>query len=287
MTFLSILIALLLERITPQLIELRQFNWLREYVQWLLDVLHIERLGQWGGILIVFSPLLLLTWVLTGIFENTFFGLFDLVFEVAVVFFCLGPRDLDAQIDQYIDALEIGDSKQQYKVADELLPEAPTLDLQSQVSQFCKTLFVESNSRVYAVLFWFVLLGPVAAVLYRILEQLLSRNMLQAPIERLNMTLRVFLGWLDWIPARISLFAFMLSGSFEEGLQAIRRSGVCASDTYENNHVCLQSVGFQAVSAQEIVNNNEAMGLVRKTRGLILRSLMVWLLLLFIISLID
>ena len=32
MTFLSILIALLIERILPQLVELRRFLWLRDYV---------------------------------------------------------------------------------------------------------------------------------------------------------------------------------------------------------------------------------------------------------------
>ena len=286
MTFLSILIALLLERITPQLVELRQFNWLREYIQWMLDVLHIERLGTWGAIGSLFLPLLLAVWVLTGLFENAVFGLFELAFDVAIIFICLGPRFLDSQVDRYLDALEIGETQQQYKLVDELIPETPAQDLPGQVEQFCKALFVEANCRVYAVLFWFVVLGPVAAVFYRVLEQILRHAMLQEPIQRLGLSLRVLLGWLDWIPARFSLFAFMLSGSFEEGLRAIRNSSVCASDTYENNIECLQSVGFQSISAEQVVNENQAMALVRKSRGLILRSLVVWLLLLFILSLI-
>jgi len=287
MTFLSILIALLLERITPQLIDLRQYRWLREYNQWMIDVLHIERLGAWLGFAMLMLPLLLVIWVLAAMFENALFGLFELVFNIAIVFLCLGPKELDGQVDRYLDAIEIGDSQQQFSAASRLTRETPLMDLPQQVVQVCKSLFVEANSRMFAVLFWFTLLGPVAAVFYRLLEQLLQQKILQDSLKHIEHVLHSALGWIDWIPVHLSLFAYMISGSFEDGLQAFRRGSISAVNIYDQNNEILQNVGYQAISAHEVDNDSQALELLRKSRGLVLRSLVVWLLLLLVLSLLN
>ena len=56
MAFLSILIALLLERIVPQFIEFRRFEWLRDYSQWMVDLLHLDRLGAWISAAVLLLP---------------------------------------------------------------------------------------------------------------------------------------------------------------------------------------------------------------------------------------
>lgn len=284
MIFLSILIALLLERIAPQLVEFRQFRWLREYNRWMLDVLHIERLGAWIGYLILLLPLLVLIWLLTGLFENALFGLFELAFNVAVIFFCLGPKELDKEIDNYLDAIDVGNTQQQFNAASRLTVISPAMELPTQVKQVCQSLFVEANSRFYALLFWFTLLGPVAAVLYRVLEQLLEQKILQDSVSSLNKTV---LGWIDWLPTHLTVFAYMISGSFDEGMQAFRRGAMSSIHVYEQNHELLQNVGIEAISAHEVVNDKQAMELVRKARGLILRSLVVWLILILVLSLLN
>lgn len=279
MTFLSILIALLLERITPQLVEYRQFRWLREYSQWLIEVLHIQRLGSWTGLGILLLPLLSIIWLLSAMFDNALFGLFELAFNIAVVFLCLGPKELDRQVDQYLDAIEVGDTQQRFNMAGRLTRETPAMELSNQVVQVCKALFVEANRRIYAILFWFILLGPVAVVLYRVLEQLLHQNVLERSLIAIKHNIRFILGWIDWLPARITLFTYMVSGSFEEGQQAFKRGSLGAVDTYEQNSELLQNVGYHSVSAHdEVLNDDQAMQRVRKSRGLILRSLVVWLL---------
>lgn len=285
MIFLSILIALLLERITPQLIELRQFRWLHDYHQWMVDVLHLDRMGAWMGFVILMLPPLLVTWLLAAMFENALFGLFELAFNIAVVFLCLGPKELNGQVDQYLDAIDMGESQQRFNAASRLTRQAPAMELPSQVEQVSKSIFVEANSRIFALLFWFTLLGPVAAVLYRLLEQLLQQDLLQNSLNQIVDAMRSLLGWIDWLPAHLSLFAFMISGSFEEGLQAFRRGSVSAVNVYEQNNDLLQQVGFNAISAQQVVNDKQAIDMVRKSRGLVLRSLVVWLLLLFVLGL--
>jgi membrane protein required for beta-lactamase induction len=287
MTILSILIALLLERIAPQLVELRQYRWLREYNQWMNDVLHIERLGAWLGFVILIFPLLLVIWILSAMFENTLFGLFELAFNVAIVFLCLGPRELDSQIESYLDAIEVGDSQQQFRAAGLLIRETPEIELSNQVKQVSRSVFIEANSRIFAVLFWFTLLGPLAAVLYRLLEQLLQQKVVQELSDELDQVIQSILGWIDWLPVHLTLFAYMLSGNFEEGMKSFKNGSVSAINVYEQNNDLLQNVGFEAITANEVVNPGLAIEMVRKSRGLVLRSLVVWLLLLLVLSLLG
>lgn len=286
MTFFSVLIAVLLERIAPRFVELRRFDWLRGYSQWLVDVLQIHRTGGWMSLGLLLLPLLLAMWLLTGVFEHALFGVFELVFNVAVVFLCLGPRDLDQQIEGYLDAIELGDTQQRFKLAAELTQSEPAMELPNQALQVSRSIFVHANTRIYAILLWFTLLGPVAAVLYRLLEQLMSKNLLPSALTGLQPLCLTLLGWIDWIPARLSLFAFMISGSFDDGLQAYRRGSVSAVDPYEQNHELLQQVGLSAIIASpDVAGGEQAMLLVRKARGLILRALVVWLLLVMLLSL--
>ena len=288
MTILSILLALIVERVMPQTIELRRFDWLRGYNQWLDGVLHIGSLGAWGSFAVILLPLLMVAWLLTGIFENALFGLFELVFNVAVVFFCLGPADLDKQVDRYIDAIEVGDEAQRTAAARGLLGQSPAEVLGEQLRQVCGAIFSEANGRIYAVLFWFALFGPLAAVAYRVVEQLMSAPLLPAALENVRQVCRSLLGWIDWLPARLTLFAFMISGSFEDAQQAFRQGALRAADSYEQNRELLQNVGLRAISSA--VENNDAqqaMQTVRKARGLVLRALVVWLLLILFYSVFE
>lgn len=285
MIILSILIALVLERVTPQLVDFRQFKWLAEYSRWMVEVLHVERFGGWMGLAVIVFPVMLVVWIISGMFENALFGIFDLAFGVAVVFFCLGPKDLDSQVDNYLDAIDIGDEQQRFDAASALTMGMPSNLLQEQVVQVCRAVYSEANSRLFTVLFWFALLGPVAVVVYRVLERLLRGGYLDTALHSMKANISLVLGWLDWVPARISLFAYLVSGNFEEGLQRFRSADGIAIEMYEHNNELLQIVGAASIAAHKVSSDPEAMALVRKSRGLILRSLVVWLLLILLFGL--
>ncbi len=279
MIFLSILIALVLERVTPQFVDFRQNRWLRDYGQWMVSVLHVERFGAWMGLAALIFPLVVLISIVTGLFENALFGLFELAFNTIVIFFCLGPKELDSQVDRYLDAIEVGGSQQRFTLASQFTHQAPSMDLPAQVVQVCKAIYVEANTRVFAVLFWFMVLGPVAAIIYRVLEQFLNTNYLDKSLVPVKQVIKTVVGWIDWLPVRITLFSYMVSGNFEEALQTYRQGTVAAVDMVEQNVELLQNVGYQSISSHNVENETQAMDLIRKSRGLFLRSLVVWLLL--------
>ena len=126
--------------------------------------------------------------------------------------------------------------------------------------------------------------GPVAAVLLRVIERLSQNQVLDETFVELKRALSVLLGWINWLPTRISLFSYMVSGNFDDGMQAFRSEASLSVDINEQNNELLQNVGYAAIASRVIVNDAQAMEVVRKARGLYLRSLMVWLFLLLLIS---
>jgi len=278
--FLSILIALLIERVFDQLKTMRGFNWLARYTHWMTEVLHIDRLGSWMAFALLFVPLLIATWMLDGIFDNALFGLFELGFNVLVVFACLGPKDLDQQIDFYIDAVETGSDSEKINAAKRIAGDNVAADLvddlAEQVTQVSKAIFVEANRRLFAMIFWFLIMGPVGAVAYRLFEQFVNPQQSDEGLKAVKSKTRQLIAWLDWLPVHLTLFAYMVSGNFDAGMQSFRKLDKTAADMTEENAEMLRQVGFSSIQVDTIDSNIAAVDCIRKSRGLVLRTLIVW-----------
>ncbi|MEW8205650.1 MAG: regulatory signaling modulator protein AmpE, partial [Candidatus Thiodiazotropha taylori] len=72
-----------------------------------------------------------------------------------------------------------------------------------------------------AVLFWFILLGPLGAILYRLATWMPQSDQAAQDIDfKLNTRQLVII--LDWLPARVTAFCYAIAGSFEDALYGWR-----------------------------------------------------------------
>lgn len=89
-----------------------------------------------------------------------------------------------------------------------------------------------SHRQIFAVLFWFVLLGAGGAVLYRIASILNHRWGELEPSDAGDFgrfATRAF-EWLDWIPVRLSAIAFAVVGDFEDAMYCWRSQAAAWGD---------------------------------------------------------
>lgn len=82
-----------------------------------------------------------------------------------------------------------------------------------------------------APVFWFVLLGPAGAVLYR-LAYLLRNAWGGKPEAFADFSRRAF-DWLDWLPARFSAGCFAVMGDFEDAVYCWRTQAIAWPDKAE------------------------------------------------------
>lgn len=217
MNFLAILLALGVERALPQGTVLGESRLLSALLRALKKLDHA--LLPWLITVITVALTLALDQWLTGTLPQILFG-------GLVLFLCLGPRDLADDVQRLIAARARDDRPEAERLSrclQQSLGSGPAPDESHR--SLIGALFIQSHERLFGVLLWFMVLGPAAAVGYRLasrlpllLEQLGFSSGTRQSAEQLH-------GIAAWLPARITAALFALAGSMDDALDAWRRVG--------------------------------------------------------------
>ena len=92
--------------------------------------------------------------------------------SLIVLIYCLAPEDLDNRLDKYITAVDEGNVAAVTESAEGLIDETLLSEDDSNEIAIIKSSLVESHKRTFAVIFWFLILGAVGALLYRLVNEL-------------------------------------------------------------------------------------------------------------------
>lgn len=155
-------------------------------------------------------PVAVLT-VITILARSVLWGVFDLLLSVGVLMYALGRGHYISLYRAYKKAVEAGDNAQVVDVLVQLDQSfsAPADDV-CQLHCAARKLFIyQSFTRLFVVLFWFSLLGPVAAFFYRLVKLAASQenNRLIPKVEHV----------MEWPVARLFAFSVSLLGNFSAG----------------------------------------------------------------------
>ncbi|MES2683357.1 MAG: regulatory signaling modulator protein AmpE [Pseudomonadota bacterium] len=213
MSFLAILLALGVERAFPQGTALGESRLLA------LLLRGLKRLDNpalpWLLTLLAVALTIALERLLGGALAGILFG-------AAALFCCLGPRDLADDVQRLIAAKARGDAVETERLS-RALQSGPAPDESHR--SLIGALFIQSHERLFGVLLWFMVLGPAAAVGYRLasrlpalLEKLGYGSSAQQSAAQLH-------GIAAWLPTRISAALFALAGSMDDAMEAWKRVG--------------------------------------------------------------
>lgn len=278
MALVCIILALLIERSISAMDRLRNFRWFDIYSQAMMR--HLPGIDKQGAASIVFLllpiliPLALLQFALNGVF----YDLFSFGFALAILLYSLGSN-LNRDIKQYIHAREAGLDNLAQQHASTLTGKPAADQLPLQTTEVMYGVLQQSNVRLFAVLFWFVLLGPVGALFYRLTCYTLHFS----PSQTLSLAARRLEAVLSWAPVNLLAFSFALAGDYENVSQAWR-SKPRQNDLTSCNYHTLINAGLGAIRDY---GPGEELLCIRALRGLVIRSLVIWLAVIALLTLIG
>ena len=227
-TLIAAVVALVLGHMAPSLAaSVRQYGWYRDWVRW-LDARFPEGSfwhGRWGIAFALVPPLLLVALFQLALHESLL-GLVSLIFGIVVLFYAWGPRDLDVDVDAVANA---PDATARRAAATRLWPEGgmpATLDGGSLV----EAVFRNAQHRWFGVLFWFLVLGPVGALLYRLTALSAEDEAAHALPNPTREGARFLFAILDWPVAQLMTLSLALVGNFDTVLGAWRDAGGASFD---------------------------------------------------------
>ncbi len=284
MTFIIVLLSLFAERYLLELDDYRQPSWFNRYLSWSQQLPWGEWMSQSvSGILIILAPLLIAVGLLHGIFEDILGGIPELLYASAVLLFCLGPRDLQRQVQGFIDTLDAGDDENAQHIKSELVADNPGKEETTHGHEIAIGILEQAYLRTFSVLFWFVLLGPIGAVLYRA-SHTLQQSLPE--LEELGLDFRSgvnrLLYILDWVPVRITAFTYALSGNFHDATYTWWSSNEDQGDSADS---IIGKAGSGALGLDNVTGEDDdpVIG-AEMALALTLRSLTIWVGLLALIT---
>lgn len=218
-TLVAVIAALVLGHLAPALMAaVRDWRWYGRWMQWLQGPSGPEGAGRYGLVLPLL-PWVLLVALLQWALDDRLYGLPSLLFGVLVLAVCWGPRDLDRDVEAVIDAEDAADRERAISHL-----QAAGGSLREDAPSLVEATIIDALRRWFAPLFWFLLLGPFAVVLYRLLAQ----SVQGAQSAQAGEASREGGGWLlavlEWPVAQLMALAMALVGNFDTVSSAWRQA---------------------------------------------------------------
>ncbi|MFG3692138.1 regulatory signaling modulator protein AmpE [Stutzerimonas stutzeri] len=266
MIFLVVLLVLLIDKLTDWRRDVQQDG---PWLQWLRRV--EQRSGSripWLGLaLVVLVPVLVLGLLLLAL-KPLAYGWLSLPLHVLVLLYSLGRGQGKREFGAFRDAWRRGDEEAAALVAERDL-KLSAADAPSLLHAVEAQLLWRSHQGFFAVIFWYVLLGPVAALAYRLLALTLDHARDQAMREQAEQLRHAF----DWLPVRVLLASFGLVGNFVAVNRALLNDllhwDIPASRL-------LAEVGPVAADLGESVEGEAGIARLDSLAALLVRTRMLW-----------
>lgn len=282
MTLISALLGIAADRLLTHLHEYRRYNNFLRYVDWMRAHFRGAAWDHFGGLLVVLLPV----WLLVGGVQlwthDWLFGLLGLLYYIAVFVYCLGPRDLSVDVDTWCEVSESSDSVLRQRAAGRLLRGEPAPENSAEGAQrLSRAVLVEAGDRLFAVLFWFVLLGPLGAVAYRSAAVLYFQRSEQGAFgDSIAWLYAVLL----WPPARLTALGFALTGHFDSALEGWRQAHRDQPRGAAGSERVLMQTGGGALALDD-QTFEDITAPVRAAMRLVWRTLTLWLVVLSLLVL--
>ncbi len=227
MEFLTILIALGLLQLWGSGGPFQQDRWFENFTETTVQLTTTSIIRLF---VIIGVPAIVLM-VITALVKSQLFGILSLIVYVFVLLFSLGRGDFSENIQRYLSAWEHGNFESAYERAIDIgdFKQCDTInDHVSLHKKVRQALVYEGFERWFAVVFWFLLLGPVGALVYRLSYLAGRTEYLSQEDRQLSLELQYYL---DWIPARLLMISFALTGNF------VNAFSHCSQSMFDNQPV--------------------------------------------------
>ena len=256
--------------------------------------------------------------VVTGLawwIANRVHPAFGLLVNVAVLYLLMGFRHFSHSVSTIVAALKGGDIVAARRALAEWRGGVTTDITEQDVARLAvERGLSDAYRQVFGVLFWFMVLpGPIGAVLYRAAVLLAEAwkgavpgTDVSAPVRSLLIfgePARRLLHWIDWVPVRLTALSFAIVGDFEDAVYCWRTQAAAWPVTQGGStYGILLATGAGALGVQlggpvpafagdvdprpEIgVGDAVEVDVLPSAVGLVWRALILWLLLVFLLSL--
>lgn len=302
---LALTMAMLLEAHNMAPGSLRGFGWLESYRDAIIGLFRDS--DSWNGpaglLAVIVLPVFVIS-IIQFVFAPVSFGygVFATLFGALILMFCLRFQEMDKGLE-VLTGIDSHQHPEQLAMAErqaslELL-EGKSFEVGERYRKIAEAALVQANDRLFAVVFWFMVLGPAGAILYRMSVHLAEHSYKRDETNAggFNDAAIRLHGILAWVPARLTAFGYALAGGFEDAIHSWREMSARESeDEFSGGTervLCAAGTGALHIDRYESLETGQSghvavsLEALKAVRALILRTLLIWGAVCIVIALIS
>jgi len=284
LNYLLILMAVVVEFVIGGAAALRSPRWTLDWLAWLERVAGEQ--DWWRGWIAVIAII-----GLPAIGVAVGFALIEgissvlgYVFGLVVLVLMLGPEDLAAEVDWHKRAANAAEVSGPALVPPAYIRHAAPVDLGpatgdeefDSARDELAALALAAEHAWFQPVFWFLVLGPVGAVMYRLCANLRRSEGLSGELAHKIASVREAL---EFVPARISVIALGVAGTLVPVLDCARHSGLM---TWGASATLVARSALAATDngrIREVIGGDAQVYRINQMHALLRRAMAVWLVL--------
>ncbi len=249
----------------------RRWDWLHTLVALMEKNLgdSVKAINGPAGVAAVLAvPVLALFFI--GSFLKGVALLLGFMLSIAVLFLCLGPRDLNSDLIGLRNAITDND---EHCIA------TYTQGLtggEGRGKAGAEAILADANDRLFAVIFWFMLLGPAGALIFRATSELRLYGAKTG--SALGNSAKDLYRILIWLPGRLLAVCYGLAGSLGKSAQTWRFHETLSLDETEQ---VIKTSGLAALQYDTVASETEGLNAIR---SLLERALLIWVVVTIIVA---
>ena len=266
MALISIILGLFLDRTFRHLHDLRDMNWFEFYAHG-IQRFTAKLMPPFQFILILAIPVLLLLGIQI-LLHDFLFNIPAFIFGIVIFIYCLGPVCLSTEIEAYIHARTTGDEDEALHYAGTITDSSASASPDQQISDVTRAILHIANERIFATIFWFIILGPFGAMLYRLISEL-SKQMEFNELAEFSEFIHSIMAW---IPARMLAAGYALTGNFDGAYHGYK-DRTHSFDISQSNAEVLIATGLGAMF--NLAMETE-LASIYAAQALVMRAVIAW-----------
>jgi AmpE protein len=244
MKFLVVLICLLINHYWREQRNISAEAWFPAFQSWLG-----ARLKQVPAVAVRFElvfpaallllPLLLLVlvlWVSAGLM----LGFVTLALHILVLLIAFDRLNIIHLSGQYLSQWRAGDYEGAWRLLEEQAPDrfaGSFVEYSGLHKKFFEVVVASYFERLFAVIFWYLLLGPIGVLLYAA-ARLIARNESENESTWQDALIPRLVFILEWLPARALALTFSLAGDFVAAFHRLRENFLSQAPAQELVKAC-------------------------------------------------
>lgn len=283
MEFIVLILALATERYLHVNSYIYRFNWFGHYLDLLQKI--FSKTGLFSGCIgltLAVAPIFIAVAIVYYLLGPWLGGFVGFILSLAILIYCLGPKDMYTSFEAYFVAVVRDDKEAKQKALQNLLCVIPENEADIPRT-LTKSVFSHFNYSLFTVVFWYIIFGPLAPVLYRTIAEVhKAAHMKDSPYASMSASAAICMSIIEWLPLRIIALLYALVGDFHQGFNYWFKN---LTNALQDNYAFSQECGLAAMGIVKQTDGSNDVAEVKSAIKLVDRSLILYVVIVALIVL--